>query len=81
MKPVNIELEAEIVVGNHHYPFTLYVSGQHDHNRVYDMTIGNESSISDIVDADDFVQELLQESYEIDIDNAYDKAKERRNDE
>ena len=28
MKPVNIELDAEIVVGNHRYPFTLYVSGR-----------------------------------------------------
>ena len=81
MKPVNIELDAEIVVGNHRYPFTLYVSGQHECNRVYDMTATTIRSISEIVDADDFVQELLQESYESDLDNAYDKDKARRNDE
>ena len=81
MKPVNIELDAEIVVGNHRYPFTLYVSGQHEHNRVYNMTADTEYRVCDIVDADDFVQELLQESYESDLDNAYDKDKARRNDE
>jgi len=81
MKPVNIELDAEIVVGNHTYPFVLYVSGQHEHNRVYDMTATTVRSISEIIDADDFVPELLQESYESDLDNAYDKDKARRNDE
>jgi hypothetical protein len=79
---IEIEREGNIEIDGKHYPFFITIAGQVEHGEVYDVVINNDKvRLSDFIDAEDFIDDLIREKSERDIDHAYDKAKERRNDE
>jgi hypothetical protein len=71
---VMTEIDAEIIVhsvsGDKVYPFTLEVSGAVEHYEVYDMVINNSNvDLTNSVDADDFMQDVLQQHHSNEIDS------------
>lgn len=72
---IEVGLEAEIVIqsksGEKRYPMTVYVAGAVEHYRVYDCVVNNENiSLSDAIDADDFMEDILEEYHIQKIDNS-----------
>ena len=79
MRHTKIELDADIVINGKTFFFTLYVSGMVGPDEVMDAVVMNTDRVSDLFDADDFADELLQQYHIDEIDRIYDKAKAERN--